>query len=681
MANYFDQFDEPAQGPRRAPRGGGNYFDKFDDEKPTAAPSRRMNALAAAGYGALDAASFGWADELAGLVNEDWKYGLRDQMGRARDEQGGAYLAGQIGGSIALPGAALKVLGKAPAAAALFRGTASLPMPAQMAIGGAVGGVSGAIGGAGRADNTDRLSGAASGAAAGTAFGAAAPVLGAAVGKVLGSTRMGPTQVAKMAAAGDIPAQGPNPVDISALDDFIRTMERSGRRTTDDLTTYLDEAAADPNRGRTWMDAFGQAGVKRMKALYKMPGQTADQAADQFGARAAGQRGRIEKALLGRAGMSSLDAEKEVARLYDEVGDEFYRPVLNQNLSPRQMQAFEDQVMPLTRNHWFGKALEKGDELLANDILLGKQPATAGASLAHRLHYTKLAFDAKITQLKRSSDLNAAAGTELRQLIEIKNKFLKILDPHNPLDPLSSPGGGILPGYSVARREFGGIVEADDAIENGRAIFRSGTFRTPEHLQEYVQKLSGFEKKFFLAGVEDELQRILSNANTAGRRNLAAELLNDGRMDRLKAVFPDSVVRRIEQTLRAEDELFRTGSAARSGSDTATALGEFAEQVSAMQGSPPLTIPGLMAKAWDQTGGAINRAVNARAIEGRANELGRLLLTQIDDPNTTPQMRAFLEQVAFRQAQRELAQRTMFGAGVSAGMTGAPAIQTLSGGF
>lgn len=662
----------PAYPWERAAGAGGNGVR-------SKAPAK-MDPFSAAGLGAVDAVSFGWADELAGLVNPDWKYALRDRMGVARDEQGGAFLAGQIGAGIVAPGAALKLAGKG--AQALLRGTAALPLPAQMAIGAGVGGVSGAIGGAGRADQTDRLSGAASGAAGGAAFGAAAPFLGQAVSKVLGGVRMGPTATARAVAAGDIPAQGgPPAVDMSALDDLIRVMERSPRRDAAALTQYIDDAAKDPGRGRTLMDAFGQAGVKRMKTLYKQPGQTADLAAEQFGARAAGQRARIEKDLLGRSAFSSLDAEKEVARLYDEVGDEFYRPVLNQPISQEGLRAFEKEIVPLMRNRWFERASAKADELIANDILLNKLPQNAAGSLPHKLHYTKLAFDNMISRMKRSSEMDAAAGTELRQLVEIKQRFLKALDPHNPFDPLSPKGGGILPGYSVARREFGGIVEADEAIEQGRAVFRPGAFRTPAHLREYVLKLSNFEKQFFYAGLEDELGRILSSANTQGRRNLAAEILNDGRLDRLRAIFPSSTMKRIERTLAAEDELFRTGSAARAGSDTATALSEMGEQISAMAGNPPLTIPGLVAKAWDQTGGAIGRGLNSAAIEKRADELGRLLLTQIDDPDTAPQVRQLLEQVAYRQAQRELALRGLYGTAASAGMAGAPTVQSAFGGF
>lgn len=664
MSGPWERYQQPATTGEDGPwsrYGGGR-----------AAPGKKLSPLAAAGLGALDGVTFGWGDEIAGVINEDAKWALRDLNARAQDEQGGWYLGGQIGSSL-IPAFGAARLGGAGLAAA-GRAVGALPLAARMSVGAGIGAASGAVGGAGRANDGERASGAVSGAAFGAGLGAAAPVIAGGLSRVMGAMRTGPTPMAQAVASGKVnPNDIPFPTDLNALDDFIRVMDRSPRRSVEDLTTYVDEALGDPGRGRTFVDALEAAGEKRMKMLYKTPGRTADAAETAFQGRASGQRQRLEKELLGRAGLSSLDAEKEVARLYDEVGAEYYKPVLEAPLGRAQLDAFYREVEPLARNRWFQKALDKGDELLANDILLGKLPPTVSESLAHKLHYTKLAFDTLIGRMKRSSEVDAAAGTELRQLVELKQRYLKALDPHNPFDPLSPKGGGILPGYSVARKEFGGIVEADDAIEQGRAVFRPGAFRTPDHLRDYTSKLGNFERQFFLAGVEDELARVMGSAGQQGRRNVAASLLRDGTLDRLGAIFPENTMRRIKLALTAEDDLFRRGSRARGGSDTATALSEMMEQGGAVAGSTPMTLPGLAAEGWRQSGGAILKAINAAGLERRNDDLGRMLLMQLDDPETAPQVKVFLAAVADRVARRALNERSMLGQAAGTGMVGGAA--------
>ena len=129
---------------------------------------------------AAQGATFGFADELVGLANED----LGESMGRAqeirRERAPGATALSEIAGALALPGIPGAAAGRvAPGATrGALRGAAR---------GGLFGTASGAAAGAGFADEGERLQGAATGAAFGGVGGAVLGAPAGAIGGLFGS--------------------------------------------------------------------------------------------------------------------------------------------------------------------------------------------------------------------------------------------------------------------------------------------------------------------------------------------------------------------------------------------------------------------------------------------------------------------------------------------------------------
>lgn len=90
MANVYARFHEDAPGKD----GSRNVYAQFHDED-------SMSQLEAGAAGAVQGASFGFADEAAGLVNPEWKTGIRDWEKRAQKDRPWSYGAGEVGGGLA----------------------------------------------------------------------------------------------------------------------------------------------------------------------------------------------------------------------------------------------------------------------------------------------------------------------------------------------------------------------------------------------------------------------------------------------------------------------------------------------------------------------------------------------------------------------------------------------------
>lgn len=124
-----------------------------------------ISPLAAAGLGAIDGVSFGFADEIAGLAGPQHKDNLRRSYDRARQDRPVSFGAGQVGGGLAtafVPGVAI---------ARGAQGAARLG--AMAATGAAAGAASGIGAGEGGAFDGERYRGALPGAALGALAGPA----------------------------------------------------------------------------------------------------------------------------------------------------------------------------------------------------------------------------------------------------------------------------------------------------------------------------------------------------------------------------------------------------------------------------------------------------------------------------------------------------------------------------
>jgi hypothetical protein len=134
---------------------------------------QRMGALAAFGSGVGDAISFGFGDELQGLVfGDEARDAARMRQERARADQGGWFLGGQIAGSLAGGGAANLGLRGAVGATRLASAARNLGPMSRIGIAAATGGAGGALYGAGDATDGNRIQGATDSFLPGAGFGA-----------------------------------------------------------------------------------------------------------------------------------------------------------------------------------------------------------------------------------------------------------------------------------------------------------------------------------------------------------------------------------------------------------------------------------------------------------------------------------------------------------------------------
>lgn len=454
-----------------------------------------------------------------------------------------------------------------------------------------------------------------------------------------------------------------------ALDDFIRTMGRAGH-DADSLGAYIDDAVAnDPGRGRTFVEAGGPAAVNRMKFLTKAPGTTGTRAEEQFRQRGEGALTRLERDLLGpptsTPRLSSHELEQRFPALYRTEGARLYNPLWQRKMPTGGGNVFAQRIQPLLDDEasgagrWMRSALAKGDEMIATDRLLGTLGDDVQNLVGLRLHYAKMAIDDMIFKAKRASDSSSITGNELRQLVEVKSRLLDALDG-------GAGRGGIAPGYTKARREWGDIVEAEEALDYGRSLFKPNM--SPEGVEEYARQLSPFQRIFFRAGMEDDIIARLASRDIEGRADIARALLDTRKARIMRAAFPSaSAFERFRRALSTESFLARSGAQAspRSGSDTGIALFEGLDMIAS--GAKPR---GPVEAGWSALG-KIGDDLGARASETRNNELGDMLLQQIDDPSTAPQLKAFLQKVRERILARQQMTRDAAFGGFGGGASGA----------
>lgn len=525
---------------------------------------------------------------------------------------------------------------------------AGLGVGGRLATAGLTGAAFGGAYGVGSGETAqERLTGGAMGAAFGGALGAGAhAVLGEAIPAAV---RQGQRWFSGVTGYPVNP--GRMGIAETAREDLLSTARQNlnlGVRDEADLVARMQAAAAtDPTV--TVAEVMGQAGQGRLAALARAQGQTGQRAEDFFTARARDQGDEVAATLAGRAPAAGDTLEQQLQQQWRERGPELYAPVLNPPLNQQAMgaaRALQDST--LFQHRAVATAYERAGAMIADDVALGRIPMGAENSMAHRLHYTKMALDDMIADptklepgIRNMSNASIAAARE---------QFLGRIER-------------IIPGYNAARQQMADIGGARRAIEQGRQAFTRQSFATPEALTRHVSAMSPAERPYFIAGVEDALSNMAAAAGRDGKRNIANTLLSDQTQSRLRAVFGQEADGMIER-LRQISGKFEFGQRVRpsQGSITSNIL---------MQLSPGIAGAGLgAANAQDDpvmgalTGGALGfgmtavgrqafrRAILQRIEQGAMKQrdlLGRIYLTPAGE--FQQQSRGLLSR-ATREAQR-----------------------------
>lgn len=586
---------------------------------------------------------------------------------------------------------------------------------AQAALGGAQGAIYGGIYGAGAANEEDRLEGARTGALMGGALGAVSPAafqllgrtgravygnpllrtaagggIGSAIGYTQGDTEAERQQNALRGAAfgaglgafarpvlsaarqafrnpiaaygnqtgmslGLPMGQGGSPpapeIRSSVVKGIDRLLGRQGRSVSD-LETGIAAAEAEP-LGRTLADVGGEQFLSKADALAQLPGQTGPRAASIAEERARNLPTQITDELQTRLGVaqSPTEALQSLRDQYTQVSRDLYQPLLKQDVSPEAMRARLQPIINRLPKSVRDRAERVTSELAAMDGLRPEQ-----LTGAQRIHYMKMALDDAIMGVQQAEGLGSAQRAGLQRL---KGEFLSAIegDAEQGIEPL-------IPNYREARQQWGGLKDAEDAMEAGRKAINM----RPQEVRATMAGMTPFEKQHFRIAAADELIRKIQRGSAAvGQRNAANALNSNEIQGVVREIFDnpqeaEAFLRRLNE----RNQLLRNASAWIGNSATARRAAQAGDQFMASLAEAGINAPLNPAGAAGQVGRAGLNVLRGMGSEAENNALGNALLRNIEGAN--PEDKAFMQALLARLRQLE---RERIGRAQSAGAGGA----------
>lgn len=529
----------------------------------------------------------------------------------------------------------------------------------QSARAGASGSLYGSIYGAGAADEGDRVQGARQGALVGGAIGAATPTATNAAMAVFDRT-IRPAWRGLVAQAERIPTPTPNTVGMGAGNMFAggrsgalqppaqqpppqvpnsaaNTVDRlAGRRqmTAQQVDDALRGARENP-QGEVLADVFGDPGVRTTRAIAQSPGQTGQVATERAFQRFHEAPDRIMTELNRRLGVgeSRSDAIRALEREYAEASDLLYNPLWREPTTPQQRAAFDQRIGPLLDDPILQDAMRRGEAIFEREVRLGSAQGNIQDNLARYLHYVKMGLDDAVGAARR--DPTGIQSTEMRGVMELRNRYVQAVDE-------------IVPGYRDARSRWGGLREAEDALEEGAAFLRM----RPDEIAGRMQELSPFAQHHARIGLATEIETKLGlRGSVNGNRNVA-EMLGSPEMQRRVAAAFESPQQAADflDTLNRQNVLMRNAGQWNTGSQTySNALHGADEGIQALAEIAGNTVTGNVGAAVRRGAGFAQNVVTMGAAERANNQRGAALLTRID----TQESKAFADEIVRILRERE----------------------------
>lgn len=520
-------------------RSSGNPFGRNLNEFEGA---ERVGGWEAAGLGAADSALFGFSEELYGagagglaaLRGEDFGGAYTDAVGDARrrtalarEQQGGAFLAGQLGGAL-VGGGGLSLAGRAAlrGSSALSRVAGGTNWAGRMGLSALSGGAGGALYGAGSGDAGNRLEMAGQYAGLGAIGGAAFSGLGSLVGPHIAN-----------AWRGMSPNRG-------AAQIMGQVLAREGL-TDEQFAARLGEHAAQ-GRGGMVLDALGQSGTHAAMGAATRPSAGLRVLTEAMDARqqAVGPRaqGEIWEQLVGGApedvAQFILRMERvqrsEAAPLYAQAWQEIGR------VNPARMQATVGETM---RRHpeIFGPARERAQRMSLAET--GRE--IADPSDPRTWHYLLMGAERELgARLRAASmgDLRGFAGSEAAIYSRAVHNFNRQVR------------AALGPTFRRAQDTYAGAASAQEAAELGySAISQNLNTLTLGALVQRFTRMSAGEQQAFRAAAANKMQDMVANATREGanRADILRGLIGtEGKRTMLSRIFGE---RGLETLLRRFD--------------------------------------------------------------------------------------------------------------------------------
>lgn len=544
MSGPWDRYRTQGEGRQSAPweRYGGGSGD-------------RVSALEAAGLGAADTALFGFSDELYGAgsgalgafqgrdFGETYRQSTADARRRralAESQQGGAFLAGQVGGAL-VGGGGLGLAGRAalrgaPALARVAQGT---NWAGRMGAATAFGGAGGAAYGAGSGDASNRGQMALMYGGLGAGGGAVFSGLGSLIGPHIANAWRG---MSPNRAAADLMGQA---------------LAREGL-TDAQFAARLAEHAGE-GRGGMVLDALGRSGSDVAMGASRRPSTGVNTLREAMDARnqAVGPRAQREvwEELVGGAPedvarfITRMEAVKrtEAAPLYAAAWQQIGR------VDPARMQATIGETI---RRHpeIFEPAMQRAQRM----SLAETGQAIGDRSDPRFYHYLLQGAERELgARLRAASmgDLRGFAGSEAA----VYSRAVRQLN-----DQIRRQFG---PTFRRAQDTYAGAASAQDAAELGYAAI-SGKLNTLQ-LGAIVQRFSRMnasDQQAFRAAAANNLQDAIANATRAGANRadaLRGIIGTEGKRRVLERIFGqrglDTLLRRFDYDRELLQNSVRTG--------------------------------------------------------------------------------------------------------------------------
>lgn len=455
---------------------------------PRVARRDRMGWLEAAGWGALDGFTLGFADEIGGLFNDGWKRQLRNKYARAAQDQAGAFGVGQFGSAF-IPG--LGILGSANRIARLGsrlagggRATTQASNAAdvvrQMRAGAGGAGLTSATFGFGTAegDALERLPSAIGAGVTGLALGASFPLASALLMKT-GKVAHAPIRQGMQALGGKPDTARAEAALFERLrQDFgedagekLLAAYRKDRRrggsapalldiTGENVSRLTEYAASVPGPGRNAMRTEVQRRIGQQQDMVEKAVTTATggskmfrQTIDELDL----EQQQIAGPLYARLQYIDLPIDKPVPVQLDRTGRLPARPLrLGDILQRPGAQSAMRRAIELAQDRGLNLAA-LGIRLDSNgQWMLGSHVNLSAMDLV------KQALDDMILTAK--NPLSGFGRNQLGAIKQTTGEFVRVLDGLTAM--AGHPGA-----YAQARNAYAGVAQLKNAAELGRDVF------------------------------------------------------------------------------------------------------------------------------------------------------------------------------------------------------------------
>jgi|LGOV01.1.fsa_nt_gb hypothetical protein len=540
------------------------------------AANQEMGVYPAMGRGLQQGVSFGFADEIGGMVGgEEKRDAMRLDDFIAQGQYPSAYNAGQMGGMAATSVLPMGWVGK------------SATLPGAMARGAVAGGLEGGLQGFGEGEGgfASRMGNAAPGALIGATIGAGVPVIA-----------RGGGIAARMASGGGDTLQDFSNIAARKATGAMRRAQNVGG--PDDIRQFLSRVGGEG----TLADVPGPFQAQAM-GMAAMPGEGGETIARVLRDRAegAGQRiaGDVDEVLGGPGAAYANRAAQEDLR--QNVGSPLYQAAL-QHPDPINTSGLAD-------------SLQSRIEAAGPDTgaALGRYRSALGGDMsAEQLHNLR-------------SDLSDAAYSAGQSGSRKQAAALN--------DALSEIDGVLdnVPGYSDARAIWADTYEVEEAIDSGRRALAGGptTAQSPQAMQDMLNGMKENEREAFTQGVREYVYARMGTARNAPA-TARGDLLKEWNRDKLEMLLGQDEAAQLFNRLEAEQVFSQTRGRVDAGSMTQMRA-EATADLGDIRAPDTLQRPGPLRRlkmGADEAGNAILDALTSgRTAKGNV-DLGRILSAQ-----------------------------------------------------